>query len=172
METGGGNVVLGGDIENWATGVHVTGRGNQIQGFMEGNTVAVNFDNSVFSAAADNILMGYCAACTVSDTGTNNRRLDAGISIPSTWLPSISLSTGVTGNLPSPSYFGNLIDATSVSTAAGLWRSQVARTARSKTTQTITCSTRKCSASRPQPAGHSKTTLSNCADWASRECWI
>lgn len=76
-QTGGGNTIVGGDIQNYATGVHVTGRANQINGFLEGNTTAVNFDNSVFGAAEYNLMYGFCTpTCTILDNGRNNITID------------------------------------------------------------------------------------------------
>lgn len=73
FQTGGGNVILGGDIQGYATGVKIAGRANIFQGFIENTTTSFQFDNSTYGAAEYNMTIGYCTpTCTILDNGRNN----------------------------------------------------------------------------------------------------
>lgn len=73
IHTGGSNTIIGGDCEQFAVCVYVATRFNIINGNMESNTVDVQFDYSVWSAAEYNNVFGACAgACIVTDNGRGN----------------------------------------------------------------------------------------------------
>lgn len=72
MQTGNA-WIIGGDIESYALGVHITGRGSIIAGSIEGCTSFVNFDFAAWSAAQRNLWIADVARnVPYTDTGNNN----------------------------------------------------------------------------------------------------
>jgi hypothetical protein len=81
FQTGSENGIEFGDVTGYATAFHITGRSNYIApGLESSNTTCVNFDNSVWTAAANNVLNLFTGpTCTaITDTGTNNNIWDSG----------------------------------------------------------------------------------------------